>query len=187
MHEHDDIQVEPDADMEHNSHSPDLAEEEERTGAKIKKVKEELASVRKERQEYLDGWQRAKADYVNALKRFETDLARARETGVREALEAFLPALDALARAREHGDMPEGYRAIDKQFESALASLGLTAIGAPGEAFNTAMHEALGQDAVEKPEEDDTVTAVLEKGWLLGKTLLRPAKVRIGHYEKTAA
>jgi molecular chaperone GrpE len=150
--------------------------------AKIKKLRDDLCSTRKEKQEYMDGWQRAKADYVNLLKRFETETKTAKTAGIVKAAEALLPAYDALERAKEHGEIPEGFTAIARQLESAFGSLGLMPIGEAGEQFDPALHEALGQDPADSKDKDDTVTAVLEKGWKIGDTVIRPAKVRVAHF-----
>jgi molecular chaperone GrpE len=148
----------------------------------IDKLKHELEKIKKERQEYLDGWQRAKADYVNAIKRADEEKKKERERGIEKAVEQLLPTFDALERAKEHGEVPEGFAAIAKQLEAGFAALGLTAVGEAGEAFDPAKHEAYGQDAVGSAEKDDTVTAVLEKGYRLGERVIRPAKVRVGHF-----
>lgn len=149
---------------------------------KLAKMREELSSCRKDKQEYMDGWQRAKADYVNLLKRFETDNKSAELKGKVGAVETLLPAFDALERAKEHGEIPEGFLAIARQLESAFATLGLEETGKVGEKFDPAYHEALGQDKVESAEEDDIITAILEKGWRVGENVIRPAKVRVGHF-----
>ncbi|MFA5998110.1 MAG: nucleotide exchange factor GrpE [Candidatus Paceibacterota bacterium] len=149
---------------------------------KIAKMREELKVCRQEKQEYMDGWQRAKADYVNALKRFGEDSKSAEVRGKVKAVETLLPAFDALERSKEHGELPEGFTAIAKQLEGAFAALGLEEVGKVGEQFNPALHEALGQDAADSAETDGTITAVLEKGWRVGETVIRPAKVRVGHF-----
>ncbi|MBU6388335.1 nucleotide exchange factor GrpE [Patescibacteria group bacterium] len=165
---------------------PDTEEAgEEKAEAKVKKLRDELAACRKERTEYRDGWQRAKADYVNALKRFGDDSKTAELRGKVKAVETLLPAFDALERSKEHGEIPEGFLAIAKQLESAFASLGLTALGEVGEKFNPSFHEALGQDPTDDSEADDTVTAVLEKGWKVGDAVIRPAKVRVAHFARS--
>lgn len=150
--------------------------------ARAAKMREELKSCRADKQEYMDGWQRAKADYVNLLKRIETDTKVSELKGKVEAVETLLPAFDAFERSKEHGEMPEGFLAIARQLESAFATLGLEALGKVGESFNPTFHEALGQDKVESAEEDDIITAILEKGWRVGDTVIRPAKVRVGHF-----
>lgn len=157
-------------------------ETEEKAENKIAKMREDLSACRKEKQEYMDGWQRSKADYVNLLKRFEVEMKIAKVSGVVKAVETLLPAFDALERAKEHGEVPEGFLAIAKQLESAFASLGLEELGKVEEAFNPAFHEALGQDAAESAETDDTITVVLEKGWKIGDSVIRPAKVRVAHF-----
>ncbi len=153
---------------------------------KVAKLKAEVEKLKAERQEYLDGWQRSKADYVNLLKRTgeaaKVDKAQGRE----EAVEALFPAFDALERAKEHGDIPEGFQAITKQLEAAFAALGLEAIGAVGEAFDPVLHEALGVDATDDRNKDDSVTAVLEKGWKVDDKIIRPAKVRVAQYQAEA-
>ncbi len=159
------------------------ASDEAEASRKIAKMREELKVCRAEKQEYMDGWQRAKADYVNMLKRFEGDNATARQTGIIRAVEELLPAFDALERAKEHGDLPEGFIAIVKRLESGFVALGLESLGKEGEVFDPALHEALGQDPVTEEKKDDSITSVLEKGWKIGDTIIRPAKVRVGHFK----
>lgn len=176
----DEIKIEPeveDSKATEESEDPEAAERN-----KIAKIREELKHCRQEKQEYMDGWQRAKADYVNLLKRIETDTKASVVKGKVETVETLLPAFDALERAKEHGEIPEGFLAIAKQLESAFASLGLEEIGKVGEKFNPAYHEALGQDKVESADKDDMITVILEKGWRVSDTVIRPAKVRVGHF-----
>jgi len=183
MDEQDDIKVEPEAEA--GGEGPEQSEGyEEKAENKIAKMREELGVCRKEKQEYMDGWQRAKADYVNALKRFETDAKASELKGKVRAVETLLPAFDALERAKEHGEIPEGFMAIAKQIETAFAVLGLEEIGKIGEKFDPALHEAFARDAVDSIETDDTVTAVLEKGWRVNGSVIRPAKVRVGHFSQ---
>jgi molecular chaperone GrpE len=175
MKEEDDVQIEPE----------DL-EAEEKAEHTVEKLRNELSGCRKEKQEYMDGWQRAKADYVNALKRFENETKIAEVKGKIRAVETLLPAFDALERAKMHGEVPEGFLAIAKQLEGAFGKLGLAEVGAEGERFDPSLHEAFGQDPVDSEDADDTVTAVMEKGWRIGETIIRPARVRVGHYHNEA-
>lgn len=154
---------------------------------KVAKLRAEIEQLRKEKQEYMDDWQRAKADYVNLLRRGDEAAQTAKSAGVIQAVETLLPAFDALERAKEQsGEVPAGFIAIAKQLESAFASLGLESAGAAGEHFDPALHEALGQDAAASLESDDTITVVLEKGWRIGERVIRPAKVRVAHYSAEA-
>ena len=172
--EPEDVKLEPE-----DNESPTLGGD---PADKVRKLKEQIEHLQKEKQEYLDGWQRSKADYVNLLKRSDEGAKQQRERGVVEAVEALLPAFDALERAKSHGEVPKGFEAIAKQLEAAFAGLGLQAIGAVGEAFDPAKHEALGQDAAENAAQDDTISSVLESGWAIGDKVIRPAKVRVAKF-----
>ena len=182
MDEQDEVKIETENLEPRDTESDESAEATEGFEGKITKMREELNACRKEKQEYMDGWQRAKADYVNLLKRFEVELKTAKVSGVVKAVDILLPAFDALERSKEQGELPSGFVAIAKQLESAFASLGLEGLGNVGESFNPAQHEALGQDAAESQETDDTITVVLEKGWKIGDSVIRPAKVRVAHF-----
>lgn len=183
MDHDDDITIERDGREEDAMSEEELEARESRVDSKLEKVKKELESVKKEKQEYLDGWQRAKADYVNALKRFEEEKKGAMDQGALKAAKAFIPAIDSLERAEAAGEIPDSFKGISKQLHDGAQSLGLTKFGAVGEGFDPMLHEALGQDAAESLEQDDTVSAVLEQGWKLHDRVVRPAKVRVAQFE----
>ena len=180
MNDHDDINIEADGAEEIGMSEEELEATESREGAKVAKVKKELEVCKAERQEYMDGWQRSKADYVNVLKRAEDERRSAEVKGTVKAAKAFIGVLDSLTRAEASGEVPEAFQAIAKQLHGAATSLGLVPFGSVGEAFDPNQHEALGQDPVEDILLDDTVTAVLEQGWKTGDTVVRAAKVRVG-------
>lgn len=180
MNDHDDINIEADGAEEVGMSEEELEATESREGAKVSKIKKELEACKAERQEYMDGWQRSKADYVNVLKRGEEEKKAAQEKGTVKAAKAFIGVLDSLTRAEASGDVPEAFQSIAKQLHDAATSLGLVAFGSVGDAFNPEHHEALGQDAVEDILLDDTITVVLEQGWKTGDTVIRAAKVRVG-------
>jgi molecular chaperone GrpE len=179
----DDVVFERDGREEDGGSEEELEATESRADAKVQKIRKELEACKKEKQEYLDGWQRAKADYVNALKRFEEERKAASEQGVMKAVKALMPAYDALERAKGAGELPEGFAGIAKQLETAFAGFGLTALGTVGESFDPARHEALGTDPTDDTSADDTVSAVLEQGYAIGESVLRPARVRVYQHE----
>ena len=183
MEREDDLTIERDGQEEDGMSESDIADQEARADNRLGKLKRELETTKRERQEYMDGWQRSKADYVNALKRFESERDAAKEAGLVKAIGALVPAYDALERAKEHGDVPPGFEGIIKQIEGAFEKLGVTQIGQVGEAFDPSRHEALGTDTTDDSSKDDQVTVVLEKGYQVGESVLRPARVRVAHYE----
>ena len=121
MDRDDDITIERDGQEEDGMSEVELGERESKVDNKLAKVKKELEAAKAESKEHLDGWQRAKADYVNALKRFESERDAAREAGLTKAIRTLIPAYDALARAKEHGDVPPGFEGIIKQIECSAA------------------------------------------------------------------
>lgn len=183
MQDNDDVVVERDGSEEDGMSEVELEAQESRADTKLAKLRAELERTKKERQEYMDGWQRAKADYVNALRRFEDEKAEAKQAGMVKSARAFLGVIDSLKRAEQAGAIPESFQGIAKQLRDAASTLGLTEFGAVGEAFDPNQHEALGQDPVTAANMDDTVTAVLESGWKAGEAVIRPAKVRVGSFE----
>ncbi len=180
MNDDADITIETDGREEAGMSEEQLEATESSAASKVKKLKEELEQCRKERQEYMDGWQRSKADYVNVLRRLEEETTAARTKGMVKAAQAFITVLDSLNRAEATGEVPDTFKGIAKQLHDAANSLGLTPFGETGEAFDPNLHEALGQEPVTDAALDDTVTTVLEQGWKTGDTVIRAAKVRVG-------
>lgn len=148
---------------------------------KIKKNKEKLASCEKERKEYLEGWQRAKADHINYRndegKRFE-DMARFVTAGL---IQEVLPVLDSFDLALGHGvapDVEKGVLLIRSQFEDILKKRGLEQISvAVGEEFNPERHESIGE--VESDVPAGTVAEVVQRGYMFRDKVLRPVRVRL--------
>jgi molecular chaperone GrpE len=122
--------------------------------------------------EYLAGWKRAKADFIN----LQNGLAKERnewiEFATARALERLLPAVDTLRAAAGH--LPELIDVLRK-FDEYLASEGVAEIPAEGK-FDHSFHEAVGKEKREGIE-PDTVVEVVQKGYKLNERLLRPAKV----------
>ena len=134
-----------------------------------------LATVTRERDEYLDALQRLKAEFDNYRKRVARDqqelAARAHERLIREVL----PVLDDLERALAHeGDMEEGVRLIHRQLSESLAREGLTEVQTDGK-FDPHTQEALLSQPSD--QEEGAVIEVLQKGYKLGDRVLRPARV----------
>lgn len=171
--------MDTEVDIEAGASEEELEATESRADSKVLKMKKELEAVKLEKQEYLDGWQRAKADYVNALKRFSEEKMADKDLGTVVAAKAFLPALDSLARAEAQGAVPESFAGVLKQLHEGMNTLGLVQFGEVGDAFDPMLHEALGQDETADATKDETVSVVLEQGWQIAERVLRPAKVRV--------
>ena len=140
-------------------------------------VVDPVAAAELQRDEYLDALQRLKAEFDNYRKRVARDqqelAARAHERLVRE----LVPVLDDLERALAHeGNLEDGIRLIHRQLDEALTKEGLVEVETTG-MFDPHTQEALL--AQPSDEAEGTVIEVLQKGYLLGDRVLRPARVVI--------
>jgi molecular chaperone GrpE len=139
----------------------------------LKKLRERLKKAVEEKQEYLEGWQRARADFAN-YKREEASIHGDKEERIKASfVEEFLPALDALELSLKHEDSPT-LRMIEKQFLDSLKRLGVEKFGKAGEEFNPHQHEALA-----KQSEEHVVISVERSGYKINDTIIRPAQVII--------
>jgi molecular chaperone GrpE len=130
--------------------------------------------------EIFQDLQRLQADFVNYKTRVDRDRGVERQLAVAETVRAFLPALDDLDRAEQHGDLQEGtpMAAIAQKLRAAGEKLGLSAFGEKGEKFDPEHHDALVQTP--NPEvSEPTVADVVERGYRIGERMLRPAKVAV--------
>ncbi len=130
--------------------------------------------------EIFQDLQRLQADFVNYKARVERDRGVERQLAVAEAIRAFLPALDDLTRAEQHGDIQEGtpMAAIAQKLKAAGEKFGLRAFGSKGDKFDPEIHEALVQNPSAEVSEP-VLADVIELGYTIGDRLLRPAKVAV--------
>jgi molecular chaperone GrpE len=128
--------------------------------------------------EHLADLRRVTAEYANYRRRVERERVVERERAVGDAARAILPVLDDLDRAEAHGDLAEGgpFTTIAQKLRSAVGKLGLIPFGESGQLFDPREHDAIFQR--ENPAVDKaTVSDVVERGYRVGDTVLRPAKV----------
>lgn len=150
----------------------EFVREDEGQEEKLKKIKEEFNQCRKEREEYLQGWQRAKADFINARK----DEEKARAEFVKFAdmilLEELLSIADSLDEALKVEHM-EGVARIEKQLLALFQKHNVTVIQAKrGDAFDPQFHEAI-------EGEGQIIEDILQRGYMMAGNVLRPARVKV--------
>jgi molecular chaperone GrpE len=122
--------------------------------------------------------QRLQAEYVNYKRRVDRDRELVREAATANVLTALLPVLDDIDRARDHGELEGGFKAVAEAFGRTIAGLGLERFGEVGEAFDPRVHEALMHqhaDDIDGP----TCTAILQPGYRIGERVIRPARVAV--------
>ena len=146
---------------------------------------DELAAARKEAQDNLEGWQRARAEFANYKKRVERDLNENYQRAALDTLGKLLPIIDDFERAMDNTP-PEikedtwidGISLIQRKFEKLLEEHEIVVINPVGEPFDPHCHEAIGTDD-SSDVESGHVTLTLQKGYACGKYVLRPAIVRV--------
>ncbi len=158
----------------------------------IKKLREKVKELTKEKQEYLDGWQRARADYQNFKKQTEDSRKDMIKFATEGLLEEIIPALDAfdlamgnkVAWEKVDANWRKGIEYIYAQLVGVLDSHGLKQFDPMGEKLDTTRHEPTDTIETTNTDEDGKVLAVLQKGYDLGGKIIRPAKVKVGELKK---
>ena len=148
---------------------------------KITKTKEDLKNCETEKKEYLAGWQRAKADFINYRK---DEGKRFQEMAVFVAaglVQEILPVLDSFNLALSHNlasEAEKGILLIRSQLEDILKKRGLEQIKVvSGEDFNPEKHESIGEAESDLPE--GKIVEEIQRGYLFQGKVLRPARVKL--------
>ncbi|MFA6404508.1 MAG: nucleotide exchange factor GrpE [Candidatus Paceibacterota bacterium] len=163
---------------------------EEHTGEMIKKLREKLKICEKEKLEYLTGWQRAKADLINARKRDDDDRKEFIRFANEGLLNDILPVLESWDSAMNHKESWEkgdpswrqGMESIINQLKGVLSNNGLAEINPLGEKFDHSKHESVSHKIVDDAKLDQMILDVVQKGYSLGDKILKPAKVVVAEY-----
>ncbi|MFH0712353.1 MAG: nucleotide exchange factor GrpE [Candidatus Jorgensenbacteria bacterium] len=151
-----------------------------------KKGSEELKKVLEkceaEREEYLNGWKRAKADFINHKKeeaeRFREFAKFSNEALVSELI-TVLDSFDlGIAILKDDDPTGKGMRLIKNQLEESLKKYGLEKINLkPGDVFDPSFHEGLGE--AESTAPPGTIAEEVGVGYTLNGKVIRPARVNL--------
>lgn len=171
----DDIAFEPEEEM------GDIAAAQ----SKLKKLRTELKEAQQKASDHLAGWQREKADSINARK----DALREAERAVEREKESFvydlLPVLDSFDMAFSGGafeamstEWQQGMKHVQNQLLGVLETHGVTRYGKVGEVFDPALHEAM-QESSELPGDPHTIVRILRHGYRMGERIIRPVQAII--------
>lgn len=122
--------------------------------------------------------QRLQAEYINYRKRVERDRSLSHELAVGAVLAELLPVLDDLDRAKEHGELNGGFKAVADRLVGVTTKIGLEQFGEVGTTFDPQIHEALSHSTSSEVSET-TATAILQPGYKYKNRILRPARVAV--------
>ena len=145
---------------------------------KLKKLREELKICHKEKADYLAGWQRAKADFINARRDEDKLRGEFAKYSAEKVLMEMLVIADSLGLSGN-----AECKLISNQLKEILKREGVVEIEAKGIIFNPMYHEALGEVETKNKDEDGVILEELQKGYMMYDRVLRPSKVKIGIYK----
>jgi len=165
--------------------TPALTPEEAAAAQVLGVLQKDLAEAQRQRDEYLDGWQRAAAEFVNYKKRVERDREQTQQHLTGSLLKRYLEIADDLERALkarpvegEGAAWANGVELIYRKLMVIFESQGIKPMDVLGQPFDPNSQEAIGQmDTNAIPS--GHVAEVVQSGYLLGERVLRPALVRI--------
>jgi molecular chaperone GrpE len=163
----------------------DAREDGSLSSLEVENLRKELEKAVGERDEYLSGWQRTKADFANAKKRMEETMKEYRSMANEGLIEELLPVLQSFEMAFSNKEAWEkadknwrsGVEYIYTQLKSVVEQNGLKEVNPSGLVFDPMTHEAVAFEKSEDPALIGKIIKVVEKGYMLGGKLIKPAKV----------
>ncbi|PIT96759.1 nucleotide exchange factor GrpE [Candidatus Campbellbacteria bacterium CG10_big_fil_rev_8_21_14_0_10_35_52] len=158
----------------------------------IKKFREKLKKCIEEKQEYLDGWQRIKADFINNKKKEEESRALLVLFAKEGLILDLLTTIDNFDMAFANKNVWEsvdknwriGIEHIYSQLLGILENHGLKQFNPLEEEFDPIRHDSVETIAVIKKDDDNKVIDVMGKGYIFNDKVIRAAKVKVGKYEQ---
>lgn len=158
----------------------------------VKKLRDELKKIRAEKDEYLTGWQRAKADYVNIQKELNEIRINTANITKEKVVVDLLPVLDSFDMAFSNKEAWEkvdanwrtGIEYIYQQFTKKLEDLNVFKINEIGVDFDPNMHEPIDTLDTKEKDQDHKIASIVQPGYKVHDSqnqikVIRPAKVRV--------
>ncbi len=155
--------------------------------AEISQLRAELDEALAKATDYLTGWQRERAEFINYKKRMEREQSQGGQNAFGNAIRRYLDIADDLARALKDKNRPidgngaiwaEGIDLIHRKMIAAFEADGVKMIEAKGKFFDPNMHEAISNE--DSPDhESGQIIDVIQPGYTLGERVIRPARVRV--------
>jgi molecular chaperone GrpE len=151
----------------------------------LERLQKELEQTKAQAAEYLDGWQRAQAEFSNYKKRQEVERAQMAQLASMGLLRKLLPVTDDFERALT--TLPanlsrlswcEGILLIKYKLDAILESEGVKPIETAGKSFDPLYHEAVTYEEA-TGYADGQIVGEVQRGYMMGERVLRPAMVRV--------
>lgn len=167
-----------------------MDEENEAPEALVKKLKEKIKTLEKEKQEYMDGWQRERADFVNYQKRIDQEKIEVVKYANEGLLEEITQVLDSFEMAFSNKEAWEkvdknwrvGVEYIHTQLVKILDENNFRATNPLGEKFDPKFHIAVDHVATDDEKKDGIITEVKKKGYILNDRVMKAAQVVVAEF-----
>jgi molecular chaperone GrpE len=158
----------------------------------LKKLRNDLKQARKEKEEYLTGWQKERADFANYKKQEEDRKAMFSESMRERILSRFLSVMDSFNMAfanreaweKVDANWRKGVEYIHSQMNTVFEEYGVLEIGKVGEVFDPNIHESLEMVDTNEKDKNHTIANVIQKGYKIGGRVLRPARVNVFEFKE---
>jgi len=161
----------------------------EEENLELEKLQKDLEEAKAKCEEYLNGWKRERADFLNYKKNEVDKLAEIVKYSNEDLLLKIIPILDNIYLAETHvpaelqdSDWIKGFNQIKTQLEEFLKKEGIDAIKTIGEKFDPNLMEAVGETAYAESfgeSKGETVSEEVQRGYTMHGKIIRVAKVRI--------
>lgn len=157
----------------------------------LKKLRGDLKQAKKEKEEYLTGWQKERADFANYKKDEDTRKALFSEAMRERILTRFLAVMDSFNMAftnkeaweKVDANWRKGVEYIYSQMNTIFEEYGVKAVGAVGEEFDPNIHQSIDIVPTDKKEDNHKIATVIQKGYKLGERVIRPARVNVFEFK----
>ncbi len=155
--------------------------------SELDELKKKLEESEAKAAEYLDGWQRAKADFINARKEDDTrrgELVKYATSGLMSDLVGVLDSFNLAMINKEMWEkVDKGWRTgveyIYHQLVGVLKDNGMMEIGKDGEVLDLSLHQPIEEIETDDEKLNHTIAEVYQKGYKIGEKVIRPAHVKV--------
>jgi len=174
--------------IRHLFKTPCLSVRNDSSNERIETLREKLKKATEEKQEYLTGWQRAKADLINARKEFGEQKTELLKYANSDLILQIIPVLDSFEMALKNvdetdeklKDWSQGVQHIYSQLLSILENNGIKQINPLNEEFNHEAHISVESVKVDEKDSENIIVEVVQKGYELNGKIIREARVKVG-------
>ncbi len=180
--------------FERDENLDDSVVAEETLGETAKKLREKLKKCQEEKNEYLIGWQKERADFQNYKKKVAGEMEEFKKFAHENFAEELIPVLQSFEMAFSNKEAWEkadknwrtGVEYIHSQLLKILEEQGVKEVNPVGEKFDPAKHDPAEFVPAENEKDDQKILEVVNKGYSLNGKILRPARVKVGEFKKNA-